>query len=360
MAFINVREFQCSSPPSHTIPEGLWTAVPGRTNWEVRPELWPFVSAFIVRRPYLPATLITVVAEVAILMENTNWRRGVELTWNSAAMSCSTAMSRFLTESLGLCIAVHSAPSYGWNPFRAILDADRLPTNSPLYVAKGSRPDFVAQTKTGWHGIEARGRSSRGPATAQRPIAVQKGKLRGMDEWSIQVGGHPLVHAAPSWSMTWSWITDARSAVDHFDPGVPVELTDSDEQEIWREMSERAAKLADVIDSGVHRVEALERQMSVVSRYIPESLDKEGATWLTVACWADRLTIGEVREWQNAPNSSLRGEASQELLGAEVRATMGSYMATAITNRRPNVDELSSLLEAIAVYTAEGAGMDDV
>ena len=319
------------------------------------------MSAFIVRRPYRPATLVTVVAEVALLMENTNWRPGSELTWNHASMSCSSAMSRFLTESLGLCIAVSSAHSYGWNPFKAILDIDRLSKTSPLYVSTGSRPDFAAQTRNGWHGIEARGRSDPGPATSRRPIAVQKNKLRGMHEWSTKVGGHPLVRALPSWSMTWAWITERQSAVDHFDPGEPLLLEDSHEQDIWREMSKRAVELAEVDDSDVRRVDALHRQVSVISRLIRNSSEREGSTWLTVACWTDRLTISEVDEWRGEPNATQKQDkASQAQLAGVIQATVGSFLATAITSTEPVVDDLGPLLNAIAVDAIEAGGMVDL
>jgi hypothetical protein len=122
---------------------GLGT--PWQYDVEIRPTWWPFVSAFVVRRPWAPPTLLTVAAETAILLENTNWRRGMALSWSGSAMSCPSHMSRSLTESLGLCIAIESASVYGWHPLAAILDADRLSLTSPLYVPTGSRPDFIVE-----------------------------------------------------------------------------------------------------------------------------------------------------------------------------------------------------------------------
>lgn len=189
-------------------------------------------------------------------------------------MSCPSHMSRFLTESLGLCIAIESASVYGWHPLRAILDADRLSKASPLYVASGSRPDFIVQTSSGWHGIEARGRGSSGPVGSGRPVAVQKSKLEGMHNWSVKVAKHPSIAAPPSWSMSWAWITDVGTSIDHFDPGEPVGLSADDEQAIWREMSAAASTLAEVDDPRVRRVDALDRRVSVVSRPIQENYGK--------------------------------------------------------------------------------------
>lgn len=346
MAFASVRTYQCTSPSSAALPSGAWSHL-GNATWQVRSAWWPFISAFVVRRPYAPPTLLTVAAETALLLENTNWRPGVALSWSGAAMSCPSHMSRFLTESLGLCIAIESASAYRWHPLRAILDADRLSKTSPLYVATGSRPDFIVQTNAGWHGIEARGRGSSGPIGLQRPVAVQKKKLGGMHLWSAQVAKHPRVTARPSWSMSWAWITDAGTWVDHFDPGEPVELRAGDDQAIWRQMSDIATTLADVDDPRVRRVEALDRPVSVVSRPIQENYGNGRPAWLTVASWSERMTDGELRERRHSSDIP-RTEALRESLGDLDRATVGAFMATAITDRPPREDELGTLLGAIA------------
>lgn len=267
-------------------------------------------------------------------------------------MSCPSHMSRFLTESLGLCISIESASAYGWNPLRAILDADRLSKTSPLYVATGSRPDFIVQTTSGWHGIEARGRGSRGPVGPGRPVAVQTTKLEGMHNWSVKVAKHPRVAAPPSWSMSWAWITADGTSVDHFDPGDPVELSAGDEQAIWRQMSDIASTLTDVDDPRVWRIEALNRPVSVVSRSVQEYYGNARPAWLSVASWSERMTDSELRERlrsRRAPGT----EASQELLDDLDQATVGAFMATAITYRPPREDELPTLFEAIVDGAAE-------
>lgn len=357
MAFAAARTYQCISPSSPTVPAGVWSHVADKT-WAVRPTWWPFVSAFVVRRPYAPPTLLTVAAETALLLENTNWRPGVALSWSGAAMSCPSHMSRFLTESLGLCIAIESAAVYNWHPLRAILDADRLSKTSPLYVASGSRPDFIVQTSSGWHGIEARGRGSSGPVGSGRPVAVQKSKLEGMHNWSAKLSKHSSIAAPPSWSMSWAWITDTGTSIDHFDPGEPVGLSADDEQAIWREMSAVASTLAEVDDPRVRRVDALDRRVSVVSRPIQENPENGRPAWLTVASWSERMTVGELRERRRSTDAH-DSELPQELLGGLDRAAVGAFMATAITDRPPLEDELITLLETIADQAtdfADGSG----
>lgn len=351
MAFAAARTYQCISPSSPTVPAGVWSHVADKT-WQVRPTWWPFVSAFVVRRPYAPPTLLTVAAETALLLENTNWRPGVALSWSGAAMSCPSHMSRFLTESLGLCIAIESASVYGWHPLRAILDADRLSNASPLYVASGSRPDFIVQTSSGWHGIEARGRGSTGPVASGRPVAVQKSKLEGMHNWSLKVAKHSSIATPPSWSMSWAWITDVGTSIDHFDPGEPVALSADHEQAIWREMSAVASTLAEVDDPRVRRVDALDRRVSVVSRPIQENYGNGRPAWLTVASWSERMTDSELRERfgsADAPGT----EASRELLGDLDLAAIGAFMATAITDRPPLENELPTLLQTVVARTMD-------
>jgi hypothetical protein len=357
MAYAEVRDYQCTSPSSTTTPAGVW-AHSKDTIWQIRPELWPYVSAFLIQRPYAPASLITVVSEVALLMENTNWRPGVPLSWSTAAMSCPSHMSRFLTESLGLCVSVLSASAYGWNPFLAILDADRLPKNSPLYVATGSRPDFVAQSTIGWHGIEARGRGASGPVRIQRPVAVQEPKLVGMHQWAAKLAGPPPANLVPSWSMSWAWITDVKTVVDHFDPGHPVKLTPSDEQAIWTQMDQVAAALTATEDLRIHHVDALDRQVSVVSRSIQDNPPNGSTSWLTVASWTKRLTLEELQERRdvaiNRDSARLR-----ESFGGLNRASVGSYMATAITDRQPTKQELGLLIGALAADAVRNIGRRD-
>jgi hypothetical protein len=267
-------------------------------------------------------------------------------------MSCPSHMSRFLTESLGLCIAIESASVYNWDPFRAILDADRLNKSSPLYVASGSRPDFIVDTSSGWHGIEARGRGSDSPVRSQRPVAVQKSKLVGMHDWSAAIAKHASVGAPPSWSMSWAWITGVDTWVDHFDPGEPIRLTTDHEQAIWGEMSAVASSLDDVDDPRVRRVDALDRLISVVSRPVQENSGKDGAAWLTVAAWSDRLTERELRERRVSADST-RSEASPDLLGDLDPAAIGAFMATAITARPPLENELATLLQRIVARTTD-------
>ena len=356
MAFASARTYECTSTSSPALPSGSWSHL-GDTTWEVRAAWWPFVSAFVVRRPYAPPTLLTVAAETALLLENTNWRPGVALSWSGVAMSCPSHMSRFLTESLGLCIAIESASVYGWDPLRAILDADRLSKTSPLYVASGSRPDFIVQTSSGWHGIEARGRGSSGPVGSRRPVAVQKTKLEGMHNWSAKVATDSRVGAPPSWSMSWAWITDVGTSIDHFDPGEPVELTAHDEQTIWNEMSATASTLAEVDDPRVRRVAALDRAVSVFSRPIQQSSGNGRPAWLTVASWSEPMTdreLGERRRSAHAPDVA----APQELLDDLGQSTIGAFMATAITDRPPLENGLGALLELIvARNTDPGNGL---
>ncbi|GAB3264989.1 hypothetical protein GCM10027425_30240 [Alteromonas gracilis] len=261
-------------------------------------------------------------------------------------------MSRFLTESLGLCIAIDSASVYSWHPLRAILDADRLSKTSPLYVASGSRPDFIVQTSSGWHGLEARGRGSSGPVGSGRPVAVQKSKLEGMHDWSVKVAKHPSIAVPPSWSMSWAWITDVGTWVDHFDPGEPVGLSADDEQAIWREMSATASTLAEVDDPRVQRVDALGRRVSVVSRPIQENYGNGRPAWLTVASWSERMTDREVRELRGSTDAP-GTEASQQLLGDFGTATIGAFMATAITDRPPLENELAALLQTVVSRTLD-------
>lgn len=354
MAFASVRNYQCTSPPSSTIPSGAWSHC-GNTTWDVRAAWWPFVSAFVVRRPYAPPTLVTVAAETALLLENTNWRPGMALSWNGAAMSCPSHMSRFLTESLGLCIAAGSASDYGWQPGCAILDADRLSKNSSLYVATGSRPDFIVETPSGWHGIEARGRGSAGPVGPQRPAAAQRQKLKGMHDWSTEVAKHPQIAARPSWSMCWAWITAAGTSVDHFDPGQPVELGADDERAIWSQMNDIAAALGDVDDPRISRVEALDRSVSIVSRVVQENYGSGRQTWLTVASWSERLTDGELLDWRRSREGAST-ETLQDLLGERSRTAVGAFMATAITEQPPRENELAPLVETIATEPPASAG----
>lgn len=351
MAFAAARTYQCISPSSPTVPAGVWSHVADKT-WQVRPTWWPFVSAFVVRRPYAPPTLLTVAAETALLLENTNWRPGVALSWSGVAMSSPSHMSRFLTESLGLCIAIESASVYGWDPLRAILDADRLSKTSPLYVASGSRPDFIVQTSSGWHGIEARGRGSGGPVGSRRPVAVQKSKLEGMHNWSVKVATDSRVGAPPSWSMSWAWITDVGTSIDHFDPGEPVELTAHDEQAIWREMSVTASTLGEVDDPRVRRVRALDRAVSVFSRPIQQSSGNGRPTWLTVATWSERMRARELRERSRSAHAP-DGSAPQELLDDLGQATIGAFMATAITDQPPLKNELAALLELLVARNTD-------
>lgn len=347
MAFASARLYQCTSPSSPVLPSGAWSHL-GSTSWQIHPASWPFVSAFVVRRPYAPPTLLTVAAETALLLENTNWRPPAPLSWSGAAMSCPSHMSRFLTESLGLCVAIESAYAYGWHPLRAILDADRLPKTSPLYVASGSRPDFIVRTSSGWHGIEARGRGSRGPVGPGRPVAAQKAKLEGMHNWSAEVAKHSSIAAPPSWSMSWAWITDVGTSVDHFDPGEPVELSADDEQAIWDEMGTIASALADVDDPRVRRVEALDRPVSVATRPVQESYGDGRLAWLTVASWSGRMTDGELRERRRSNT-----ETSLELRGDLGPASMGAFMATVITDWPPLDNEVRTLLGAIANRTTD-------
>jgi len=267
-------------------------------------------------------------------------------------MSCPSHMSRFLTESLGLCIAIESASVYNWHPLRAILDADRLSKTSPLYVASGSRPDFIVQTNSGWHGIEARGRGSSDPVGSGRPVAVQKSKLEGMHNWSVKVAKHSSVAAPPSWSMSWAWITDGGTSVDHFDPGEPVGLSADDEQAIWREMSTIASTLAEVDDPRVRRVDALDRRVSVVRRLIQENYGNGRPVWLTVASWSERMTDRELQERRGSADAP-GAAASQELLGDLDPATIGAFMATAITDRPPLDNELATLLQTIVARTTD-------
>ena len=276
-------------------------------------------------------------------------------------MSCPSHMSRFLTESMGLCIAIESASVYGWYPLRAILDADRLSKTSPLYVASGSRPDFIVQTSSGWHGIEARGRGSSGPVGSGRPVAVQKSKLEGVHNWSVKVAKHSSIAAPPSWSMSWAWITDVGTSIDHFDPGEPVELNADDEQAIWREMSAVASRLTEVDDPRVRRVDALDRRVSVVSRAIQENYGNGRPAWLTVASWSEQMTDSELRDRHGSADAP-DAEASQELLGDLELATIGAFMATAITDRPPLENELASLLQMIVARTpdlGDGPGPTD-
>lgn len=356
MASASARKYQCTSPSSALSPAGTWSHVE-ETTWQIRPAWWPFVSAFVVRRPYAPPTLLTVAAETALLLENTNWRSGVNFSWSGAAMSCPSHMSRFLTESVGLCIAIQSASAYGWHPLRAILDADRLPTNSPLYVATGSRPDFVVQTTAGWHGIEARGRGSSGPVGTKRPVAAQKKKLKGLHDWAAQVAKHAQIAVVPSWSMSWAWITDTSTSVDHFDPGSPVALNARDEQMVWRQMGDVASKLADVDDPRVERVEALDRHVAAVSRPIQDDPGIAGPRWLTLASFSERLSAAELRERR----AELVGQqaASSGFPPAPDRSALGAFMATAITDRPPSADGLRSLVESIALGTAESRAVED-
>lgn len=350
MATATVRTYLCSSPSSTAVPAGVWTHA-GNTTWNVRPELWPFICAFVIRRPYKPASLLTVLAEVALLMEHTNWRPGADLSWSAAAMSCPSHMSRFLTESLGLCIAVESASAYGWTPLLALLDADRLDKSSPLYVGTGSRPDFIAQSQAGWHGIEARGRGATGPVKPARPVASQTKKLEGMHQWSGNVATNTQATVGPSWSMSWAWISDSRTAVDHFDPGEPVELAAEDEQVVWARMESIAKALAVSDDSRVEIVNALGREMSVASRPILDNPDSGARSWLTVASWTTRLAVSDLPEVP-ALQIPAAGQDLSESLGGLDRSVLGAFMATAITNRQPETGELALLFEALAADTA--------
>ena len=152
--------------------------------------------------------------------------------------------------------------------------------------------------------------------------------------------------------MSWAWITDGGTSVDHFDPGEPVELGAGDEQAIWREMSATASTLADVDDSRIRRVEALDRRVSVVSRPIQENYGNGRPAWLTVASWSERMTDGELRERRRSADAP-GTEASQELLGDLNGATVGAFMATAITARPPLENELATLLHTIADRTTD-------
>lgn len=344
MAWASVRTYQSTATASATPPGGAWTHAGNRT-WQIRPTLWPFISAFVVRRPHAPPTLVSVAAEVALLLENTNWRNGEALSWSSVAMSCPSHMSRFLTESLGLCIAVESASSYGWHPRKAILDADRLRSSCPLYVPAGSRPDFVVQTTKGWHGIEARGRGSSGPTGLRRPVAAQNKKLKGMSDWAANVVKNPLVPTPPSWSMSWAWITDGGTSIDHFDPGDAVELGARGEQAIWREMSDIASALAMVDDRRIRHLQAFDRPISIISRRINDHYGDERSAWLSVACWSERLNDNELENrWSP---SELQETSAKSELRRHADVAVGAFMAVAITDRPTESEEIVSLLEAV-------------
>lgn len=269
-------------------------------------------------------------------------------------MSCPSHMSRFLTESLGLCIAIQSASVSGWHPLAAILDADRLDPTSPLYVPTGSRPDFIVETRSGWHGIEARGRSSAGPVGAHRPAAAQKRKLEGLHDWSTELATH--LTAPPSWSMAWAWITDTGTWVDHFDPGEPVQFTARDQQLIWDRMSDIASTLADVDDPRIQRVEALDRPVSIVTRPIQENYRRFRQAWLTIASWSERITENELADRRQSGGWQTLGPLRELLLSEQSDAATGAFMATAITERPPLEGELVRLLETVAIEPRTPAG----
>lgn len=80
--------------------------------------------------------------------------------------------------------------------------------------------------------------------------------------------------------------------------------------------------------------------------------------WLTVASWSERMTDGELRERRHSSDIP-RTEALWESLGDLDRATVGAFMATAITDRPPREDELGTLLGAIADGATDLGGDDD-
>ena len=144
MALVNVRDY------AYNAGTRTWQGT-GTGVWACNPASWPRISAFVVRRPRggVPS-LASIAAETAILMQSVRWQRPVArhapyLMWTPGFYSFPSHLSRFLTESMGLCIAVESARSYGWTPTMPLLDADRLGSHSPFNVP-GVRPDFIAQT----------------------------------------------------------------------------------------------------------------------------------------------------------------------------------------------------------------------
>lgn len=324
---------------------GVWTHT-GDSTWKIRPLLWPLISAYVVRRPFKPARLSTVLFETNLLMNSTNWQNGSDLSWSQPSMSYPSHMSRFLTESLGLCISLNSAADYGWTVRRQILDADRLPTEHPAYVAKGSRPDFVYRSATGWHGVEARGRSAPAPSTTSRPSRTEQPKLEGMDRWSATVASHPSVNSAPSWSMSWSWITDTDTTVDHYDPGDPVPSSQEIDEAVWERMREITSELTDDDDPGVQHVEGLGRPVSTTSRPLWLVGSAEPSQWLTIASWTDRLTESDFLELRDNESLESATESSFGLLESPDHAEVGAFMATAITTRAPTANELDGLLRA--------------
>lgn len=256
-------------------------------------------------------------------------------------------MSRFLTESLGLCIALESARSYGWNSRLAIFDADRLDPTNCLYVSRGVRPDFVVQTPTGWHGVEARGRSQVRPPKAARPITgKQEDKLVGLDYWATTVSANPGAGAAPSWSMSWAWITETGTEVDHFDPGEPLALDGAQEQQIWDSMSRRARALTEVEGEDVRRIRAYGREVVLMTKAIQPSYAFAPVAWLTVAAWSERLTDEERRSLANQYQGRETGNSGR-IRGYVAESDVGAFMASAITLRKPRFNDPPALLRAL-------------
>ena len=269
-------------------------------------------------------------------------------------MSCPSHMSRFLTESAGPVhrdrVGVRLQAGIRFEPSWTPTVSARPP---PLYVATGSRPDFIVQTTSGWHGIEARGRGSSGPVGPGRPVAVQKKKLEGMHDWSAKVAKHPT-HRRSSLMVDVVGMDHRRR---HFGGSLRSWRACSDSARMTSkrsgvEMSAIASTLADVDDPRVRRVDALDRRVSVVSRPIQENYGNGRPAWLTVASWSERMTDRELRERRGSTDAP-GTEASQELLGDLDPATIGAFMATAITDRPPLENELATLLQTIVAQTTD-------
>lgn len=354
MALVNVRDY------AYNANTRTWQGT-GTGVWACNPASWPRISAFVVRRPRggVPS-LASIAAETAILMQNVRWQRPVAgrapyLMWTPGFHSFPSHLSRFLTESMGLCIAVESARSYGWTPSMPLLDADRLGSHSPFNVP-GVRPDFIAQTPNGWRGIEARGRSSGQPVTNKRPVAAQTGKLTGLGGWATRVGANLRPPINPAWSMSWAWITDTGTNVDHFDPGEPFTLGPQIVREIDESISVTAAHLLQNDDSAVQRVQAFRQDVATYTRRIDFMDSQAEQVWLTIAVLREPISIEAARDWSREHQILDR---AQQFLGEYrndiIYTDFGTQLAVAIAVR-PFAEEYLPTVLSVTVGTRDPLG----